>query len=516
MRITITYPPLPSKRGSPLLSQNRQFQWFNQPTYIYPLVPASAATLLKKQGYQVSWLDGIAEKLSYQQWLKKILKLKPNLIMMETKTPVIKKHWRIINQVKKKMEVKIVLVGDHVTALPEESFIHSQVDYVLTGGDYDFLLLNLAEHLTKGSKLEAGIYYRANDKAKKLIKQPAQKQSERFKSPVQKQITAKIKNTGRFKLNHDLNQLPIIDRDLSQWQLYAYQNGNYKYKPGAYIMAARDCWWRKNGGCSFCAWAGLYPKHRQRTVNDVLNEIGHLIKKYRVKEIMDDSGTFPVGKWLTDFCKGMIKRNFNKKISFSCNMRFGVLKEKDYQLMAKAGFRLLLFGLESANQKTLDCLNKGIKVKEIENELKLIQKINQKNKGQLESHLTCMLGYPWESKNDIHKTINFIKDIFKKGLLDSLQASIIIPYPGTKLFAQAQKNNWLKTENWADYDMKKTVLKTKLTDAEIFKLTQEFYAASLTPKFVWKKIKKIRTKDDLLFLLNAARKLTGRILDFDI
>ncbi len=40
MRIAIAYPPLPSEKGVPLLSQNRQFQWFSRPTYIYPVVPA--------------------------------------------------------------------------------------------------------------------------------------------------------------------------------------------------------------------------------------------------------------------------------------------------------------------------------------------------------------------------------------------------------------------------------------------------------------------------------------------
>ena len=48
MRIAICYPPLPSEKGVPLLSQNRQFQWFSRPTYIFPVVPATAATMLKQ------------------------------------------------------------------------------------------------------------------------------------------------------------------------------------------------------------------------------------------------------------------------------------------------------------------------------------------------------------------------------------------------------------------------------------------------------------------------------------
>jgi anaerobic magnesium-protoporphyrin IX monomethyl ester cyclase len=169
MKSIIGYPPLTSKKGIPLLSQNRQFQWFKIPTYIYPVIPASAASMLKKAGHQVFWLDGIAKGWSYQQWLKEVKKINPDLLVMETKTPVIKLHWKIINDLKitrlansgqENLKLKIVLVGDHVTALPQESLVNSKVDYVLTGGDYDFLLLNLVNHLTKEEKLESGIYYR--------------------------------------------------------------------------------------------------------------------------------------------------------------------------------------------------------------------------------------------------------------------------------------------------------------------------------------------------------------------
>lgn len=61
MKIAISYPPLESPKGIPLLSQNRQFQWFNEPTYIYPMLPAYTATMLQDDGFEVIWDDGIAE-----------------------------------------------------------------------------------------------------------------------------------------------------------------------------------------------------------------------------------------------------------------------------------------------------------------------------------------------------------------------------------------------------------------------------------------------------------------------
>ena len=501
MKISISYPPLKSNKGIPLLSQNRQFQWFSNPTYIYPVVPAYAATMLNRDGFDVVWDDGIAEELSYINWEDKLIKNRPDIIVMETKTPVVKRHWNIINNLKNRESKAnwkpiFILVGDHVTALPEESFKESKVDFVLTGGDYDFLLLNLCKNigLYKENKiekfinnLEPGIYFRKN---------------------------GSILNTGKFQLNHDLNELPFIDRELTRWQLYAYENGNYERTPGTYLMAGRDCWWRKNGGCKFCAWTVLYPTYRTRKPEKVLDEIGELIEKYHVKEIMDDTGTFPAGEYLREFCQGMIKRGYNKKIYFDCNVRFGVLTKEDYELMAKAGFRFLLYGLESANQGTVDRLNKGIQLNEIEKELKMAKEANKEVGSHLEPHVTCMVGYPWETKKQAEKTIAMTKDLFAQGLIDTLQATIVIPYPGTALFNECEKNGWLKTRRWECYDMSQSVMKTPMRSEEVRALTQRIYKSFMTLRFLGRKIVSVRNIEDLKFFWRAGKALIGHLADF--
>ena len=125
MRILVGYPPTESKKGIALLSQNRQFQWFSNPTYLFPVILGSAASFLKKQGHEVIWIDSIAEKISLIDFFEKIEKEKPDLFAFETKTPVIKQHWMIINLLKRKFpKLKIVLMGDHVTSFPKESMDH--------------------------------------------------------------------------------------------------------------------------------------------------------------------------------------------------------------------------------------------------------------------------------------------------------------------------------------------------------------------------------------------------------
>lgn len=479
MKIAIGFPPLQGK-GTPLLAQNRQFQWFKEPTYIYPVVPAAAATLLARDGHHVTWADGIAGEQTFPQWLDALRQAPPDLIAMETKTPVVKSHWGILSQLKEALpDVKVALMGDHVTALPEESFENSPVDYVLTGGDYDFLLVNLARHLEGGEPLEPGIWHRDGE--------------------------GKVANTGPFQLHHDLSSLPLIDRDLTQWQLYSERNGNYCVLPGTYTMAGRDCWYHR---CSFCSWTTLYPRYRVRRPESLLDEVGHLIERYKVKEIMDDTGSFPTGQWLRRFCQGMIERGYHKEVILDCNMRFGALDDEEYRLMKKAGFRLLLFGLESANQKTLDRLDKGLTVSQIEESCKAARRAG------LEPHITIMFGYPWETREEAQKTLELGKYLLKKGFAQTAQATVAIPYPGTPLFRECQEQGLLKTLDWERYDMSEPIMVTPMEDEAVRALVAGIYKVALEPEFVIRRLAGIRQPRDVSFLWRSGKKVLGHIRNF--
>jgi len=473
--ISISYPPLKSQKGTAFLSQNRQFQWTNTGNVIYPVILASAASLLQKKGYQVFWDDAIAQKITYKQWFSNIIKNKPDIVVIETKTPVIKRHWKIINELKtkslefKKWKLKIVLIGDHVTALPQESIKNCLVDYILIGGDYDFLLLELIEKIN------------SNNKPKNKI----------FKSNSQ----------------HLLDELPIIDRQLTQWHLYSQNNTNFRYKPGAYIMSGRDCWW---GRCTFCSWTTLFPGKcfRSFSVKHTISEIENLVNNFGVKEIFDDSGSLPTGLWLTELCHQLIKKKLNQKVKIGCNMRFGALTSKEYQLMYQAGFRFVLYGLESANQKTLDFINKNETTKDALATLKIAKK------NKLQPHITIMVGFPNETELDIQNTLKLSKKIFQLGLADSLQATLLIPYPGTPLFKFCQKNNLLLTKDWDKFDMRQPVIKTVLNPKQINFYIQEFFKSIFTPRFIIYKITSIKSIDDIKFLLFYGLKFLKKLKDF--
>jgi len=196
--------------------------------------------------------------------------------------------------------------------------------------------------------------------------------------------------------------------------------------------------------------------------------------KLGIREIFDDSGTFPVGDWLKDFCRGMISTGLNKQVVLGCNMRFGALDLEDFDLMKKAGFRMVLWGLESVNQATLDRLNKGIRVEQAYVDLSLAKKVG------LWSHISVMFGYPWEFKADAQNTFDFIKH----GLL----------------------NNKIQTVQSSIYD----VPEIEVVPSYAFDFRKKVYALYHNPRYLWHRIKEIRNFDDIEYLLRGVKKLWTR------
>jgi len=134
----------------------------------------------------------------------------------------------------------------------------------------------------------------------------------------------------------------------------------------------------------------------------------------------------------------MIERGYNERVVLNCNMRFGALSFEEYELMKKAGFRMLLFGLESGSQRILDEINKGLTVDEI------VDSCRKAKKAGLTVHITVMFGYPNASREEELQTYRLAKRLMANGYADTLQSTLVVPYPGSRLYETALKSGWLR------------------------------------------------------------------------
>ena len=473
-KLIFTVPPIKSAKGVAQATQNRQYQYFKDPTYIYPVIPALFCSMLTADvGVHVVWADCVAEESSEEDFKKFVSQFGPDFMVFEANTMLFNRYCEVINQIKSQApNIKIILCGEHATACYDEAKEKCKADYILKGGKWYYE----AYKIVKGKEWNEQTAVQMPDGS---IREP------------------------RNRI------LPHLDRNVSCWWLYAEENGNYKHVPATYMMAAQDCWYRpkhKDGStasCTFCTWVDYHPENVIREVEDYLDEVRKLIIM-GFKEFFDDSGTFPVGEWLHKFCTGMIKRGYHKHIAWGCNMRFKALQPEDFVLMSDAGCRFILWGLESANQKTLDKLNKGYDIHSVPKNLIAARKAGIWN------HLTVMTGYPWETLDEEKNTFKMVKWLLLNDWASSMQSTIFMPYPGTTAFKEFEEKGILLTKNWDDWDMCHEVVKLQYPFEEALKLQREYYKISYHPRFVWNKIKMIRTMDDLRFYSRIIKKIVNR------
>ena len=270
-----------------------------------------------------------------------------------------------------------------------------------------------------------------------------------------------------FDIKVPFDQLPYPDRVFTdaknpRWQSY----GNYKFHPATHMMASNLCWY---GKCTFCidtAKLEAGEKRGVRSVDHCMEEIDDLID-LGYKEVFDDSGTFPVGKWLEEFCRKMKYRK--DYITIGCNMKPVKL---DYQMMADAGFRFILVGIESANQETIERIKKG------QNNKDIVPIMKSMSDAGLDVHLTSMYGYEWESHEDNMRTVDLVYFLLKKGYIKTAQASVFMP-PRTAPPENHPAQQYIKMV----YDVYKQ------------------------PWYWWKKITSMKDINDLTYLLKRVNHL---------
>jgi radical SAM superfamily enzyme YgiQ (UPF0313 family) len=126
-------------------------------------------------------------------------------------------------------------------------------------------------------------------------------------------------------------------------------------------------------------------------------------------------------------------------ITWSVNAKANVPYET-LKVLKDNGLRLLLVGYESGNQEILNNVKKGVR-------LDVARRFTRDAKALgLTIHGTFILGLPGETRETIEETIRFAGDIDPH----TIQVSLAAPYPGTALYEEARRNDWLADDTLVD------------------------------------------------------------------
>ncbi len=291
--------------------------------------------------------------------------------------------------------------------------------------------------------------------------------------------------------------------------------GSNSYKNFKSKKKCQDPYGTKMPGlCSFCIWQYAYYKVSARLLppEKVVDDIENLVRNFHVKEVFDDneSGAVWSYEWLKDFYKEMKRRNLTGKVIISSNARADSLTDDVCKMLKKLNFRLLKIGVESGNNKTLNILKKDESVEEI------VEGIKRAKRYGLIAMLTTMVGYPWENEKDTYNTYKVTKKImlYKTHFGDSLQSSIIVPYPGTPLFNQALRKDWfiIDPKDYRKFDMANQILKTSIDSS---KWCKKIWKIHLHPLFLLKSFFSLRKWRDLKLAFHGLISLFGHLQDYE-
>jgi hopanoid biosynthesis associated radical SAM protein HpnJ len=341
-----------------------------------------------------------------------------------------------------------VLTGPHVTILPEESLrAGSGIIDIVCRGEFDYSTKELCE----------GRAWNTVDGLSFLL-------------------DGKVVHTPDRPMIEDLDALPFVaqiykrDLPISEYVIPHFKN------PYVSIYSSRGC----PSKCIYCLWPQTFSGQRMRTRSpqNVYEEIKWITENIpEMRELSFDDDTFTANR---EHAREIARLIRPLGISWTINARANC----DYEtlrIMREAGLRHVVVGFESGNAQILKNIKKGVTKEQA------IQFSNDcKNLG-LSIHGAFIMGLPGETKDTIRETIQFAKDMD----LNSIQASLASPYPGTEFYDMCKEQGWISSDSFLDEGghQKCVINYPHLSNAEIFNSVEEFYDKFyFRPKYILRSI----------------------------
>ena len=438
--------------------------WKTVSSCMPPYGLAVLAACIEQAGFKVKILDTYAEQLAVDD-VKEYLKNnydEPRFIGLTSSTVNVKQAY-VVSDICKKLwpNAKMIFGGVHATSKPEEPLKNNAAHFVVRGeAEYTFVDL-IKGHSLK--EIKGLTYFNEN------------------KEIVHNQ-------EGEFV---DLDKLPMPAYHLIPMHKYFPAVGSYKRLPAMNVVTSRGC----PGKCTFC-YQPFGNALRQRSPRKIVDEIKLLVEKYGTKEICFYDDNFTTFKHKTrEFCNILLEEKID--ISWICFARVDWIDIDLLKLMKKAGCHQILFGAESGNQQILNNIRKNITPEKIKNAVRAAQEAD------IDCRVTFLFGCPGETEETMEETIKFALELNP----DIALFNIVSPNPGTQMYDWAVKNNYLKTEQWDEYDWGEVLLNLPTVSPDkvkhYYKMAyRRFY---LRPRYIVRRLMKIRDKNDIVNIMYGAK-----------
>ncbi|MBI4437320.1 MAG: radical SAM protein [Candidatus Omnitrophica bacterium] len=442
-----------------------------------PYFLLSVATVLKKEGYDVTLVDAQAEGLHPRHFKGKMEGY--DLVVANAATMTFNEDAETLRQFKlENPRLKTILFGSHGTFMPRYALTKEGVDIIVIN-EPEGILRELVRALDAGNgvwKDVRGIGYKEN---------------------------GETVLTPQADFIDNLDEYPMVDVSLLPEDV-AYFNPLVVRYPYITAVTTRGC----PSKCTFCTAPFFHgPNFRYQSAKRMLDEVECFLSNgYREVYYRDEIWTVHKKRNI-EFCKGVIERGY--KFPWICNAKVGLVDKEQMEWMKKAGCSVMKFGVESGNQHVLDRVKKGFRLEQT------VQTFKWAHEAGIDTHAHIMLGMPDDTEETIERTMDFTLEI------DPTTATfgICTPYPGTPLFAEVtEKYPEIKDGSQSDLTVLHTEglfneLYTSVKKEDLAKYIRQAYRRFYLRLYYFKKrLTGIRSWTDVQKLAIAGTK----VFDFSI
>jgi len=401
---------------------------------------AYIAAVLRKDGHEVRAFDCVASEIDKDAFFRKAESNgAPRLAVINTSTPTIESDLEFVRDLKKEFpQTTTVVFGTHPSVLTNEC-LDSGADIAVIGEPENSIRI-ISRSMENGS--EEGL-----DQANFARKNP----------------DGSISVFSGNAFSDHLDEMPFPAWDLFDLSKYLMPGKDLAPKKFLTVTPSRGC----PHSCSFCNAGSYYGKKpRFRDPDYVVDEIERNIREFGIKDFLIWTESFTMDpEFAEKICDEIIKRGL--KTNWVCNSRTDAASFPLFKKMKEAGCWMISFGVESGDQSILDGAHKGASVADAEEAISLAKKA-----GLLTvSHV--IVGLPGETKESVERTWGLLS----RAKPDFAQFYCAVPFPGSKLYEDAIRNNWIKQGGaFADFEQMRSVMDLPTMKAEeTMKLKNRLY-----------------------------------------
>jgi anaerobic magnesium-protoporphyrin IX monomethyl ester cyclase len=414
-----------------------------------PLGLLYLAAVLEGRGVEVSVLDQAAKGLSVKETLSWVKAESPDILGFSTFASSGRTATLVSKEVKRENPNVTIVFGNYYATFNPERILrkYPSVD-IIVRGEAEGTIVDLAECAENKRRLKdvLGISFRNGNE---------------------------VVSTADRPLIKDLDGLPFPDRGLVDDNYHSVIAGaNIAPKKFTSLVSSRGCIHR----CRFCSCTQFARNRwRPRSVKSTLEELRFLASEGYEQFIFVDDNFTANPKNVIKLCREMRREKLD--LEWICEGRVDTASYEVFWEIAKAGCKILYFGIESASQRILDYYNKRITPEQAKTAVETARRA-----GADVIVGSFILGASDETREEIKNTLDFASRIS----IDLPQFNILGVFPGTDLWNEFEAKGLLKNSDyWETGIAVSEICPTAVPYQEIRQMIHEgFYHFARRPGFM--------------------------------